>query len=93
VSVTKEITLEEYETRLGEYLHEVQDDDVTLRVMDGDELAFEVEPVHWEWVERNGMWVRPAKGNWNDLDLPPDRPRLTEEEIDDLLRPDREDQR
>jgi len=49
-------------------------------------------PQDWVWVERNGMRVRPAKGRLCDLVLPP-RPRLTDEEIDELLRPDREDKR
>jgi len=28
-------------------------------------------PQDWVWVERNGMRVCPAKGNWSDLVLPP----------------------
>jgi hypothetical protein len=71
---------------------------VKKKEIDGHEDVFEwkiVEPwpADWVWVERNGMRVRPAKGRLCDLVLPPDRPRLTDEEIDELLRPDREDER
>jgi hypothetical protein len=50
-------------------------------------------PQDWEWVVENGMRIRPAKGRFCDLVLPPDRPTLSEEELDELLRWDREDGR
>jgi len=47
-------------------------------------------PQDWEWVERNGMRVRPATKTWNDFPWL-DEPILTEEEIDELYEAGRDD--
>jgi len=50
-------------------------------------------PQDWEWVWENGMRYRPAKRDWNDVVRPPDLPKMTEEEFEELMRWDRDDER
>ena len=50
------------------------------------------DPPDGVWIERNGMQVRPATKSWKDFPWL-DQPILSIEEIDELLRPDREDER
>jgi hypothetical protein len=50
-------------------------------------------PQDWNWVEKNGMRYRPATKNWDDVVRPPDLPKMTEEEFEELMRWDRDDER
>ena len=50
-------------------------------------------PQDWEWVEQHGATVKPAKGRFCDLVLPPDRPKLSQEQLDELLGWLRDDKR
>ena len=50
-------------------------------------------PEHWVWIERNGMRIKPASGRLGDLVRPPNLPKLTEEEVNEILAPDRDDER
>ncbi|HEV2719658.1 MAG TPA: hypothetical protein VG323_06540 [Thermoanaerobaculia bacterium] len=57
-----------------------------------DAECHEGDPRDWVWVERNGMSVRPATKSWKDFPWL-EQPILSIAEIDEILRPDREDER
>ena len=42
-------------------------------------------PQDWEWVEENGAMVKRAKGRLCDVVSPPDLPKKSEEELQDLM--------
>ena len=42
-------------------------------------------PQDWEWVERNGARIKPAKGRLCDVVRPPDLPKMSEEEFQELM--------
>ena len=55
-------------------------------------VRYDGDPRDWVWVEENGIRVRPATKTWTDFPRLKE-PLLTNEEIDELLKPDREDER
>jgi antitoxin (DNA-binding transcriptional repressor) of toxin-antitoxin stability system len=87
--MTKEITVADLREHLDERLQEVRNG-TTLRVVTDDQSAVEIRPAipHWEWVEINGLSVRPAKGSMRDVKFPP--PLEPPIDVVALLREDRD---
>jgi antitoxin (DNA-binding transcriptional repressor) of toxin-antitoxin stability system len=67
--MTKEITLADLKEHLEERLEEVRNG-TTFRVVTEDQAIIEIRPPD-QWVEINGLRVRPAKGNMRDVVFPP----------------------
>lgn len=81
--MTKEVALADLQEHLAEHLAEVQQG-VTIHVVDGEKTLAEIRRPVEEWVWRNGVRVRPAKGNMRDVTLPPPI-KLDRDPVEDLL--------
>ncbi len=70
--MTKEVAVADLQAHLAEHLEEVQHG-VTIHVVDGERTIAEIHrpPPKEEWIWKNGVRVRPAKGNMRDVKLPP----------------------
>jgi hypothetical protein len=68
--MTKEVAVADLQEHLAEHLEEVKQG-VTINVMEGENAVAEIRRPPEEWVWRNGLLVRPAKGNIHDVELPP----------------------
>ena len=68
--MTKEVAVADLQEHLQEHLEEVQHG-VTINVVDGEKTIAEIRQPKEGWIWRNGMHVRPAKGNMRDVKLPP----------------------
>lgn len=70
--MTKEITVADLREHLDERLEEVRNG-TTLRVVTDDQAVVEIRQPNttWDWIEVNGLRVRPAKGHMRDVKLPP----------------------
>ena len=67
--MTKEITVADLKEHLEERLEEVRNG-TTLRVLTNDQTVVEIRPPD-QWVDINGLRVRPAKGKMGEVVLPP----------------------
>ncbi len=87
--MTKEITVADLKEHLEERLEEVRNG-TTLRVVTEDQAVVEIRQPNttWNWVEENGLRIRPAKGNMRDVKFPP--PLEPEIDVVALLREDRD---
>jgi antitoxin (DNA-binding transcriptional repressor) of toxin-antitoxin stability system len=71
--MTKEVTLQELRDHLDERIEDVRNGVTLFLVEDGKKLA-EISPpspLGGQWIEKNGLRYRPAKGDMKDVKLPP----------------------
>jgi antitoxin (DNA-binding transcriptional repressor) of toxin-antitoxin stability system len=69
--MTKDVAIEELREKLDEVMEDVEHG-VTINVIRaGRSVATLAPSLSDGWIDQNGLRVRPAKGSWRDVVLPP----------------------